>query len=185
MLSLNDVKTGMIIEFNEKPHRVLWVEHSKSGRAGAVLRSRLYNLIGNAIIEHTFKGNERIEPVELAKRKYQFLYYEDENYYFMDPADFSQISITKTQLVDKEKFLIEGANIEIVFYDEKPIDIFLPIKMKFKVIYTEPGFRGNTQSTISKPAKIETGAQIKVPLFINTDDEIIVDTRSEEYVGRA
>lgn len=185
MLSLNELKTGMVVEFNEKPHLVLWVEHSKKGRAGAVLRTRLNNLVSGATIEHTFKGNEKIERVELEKRKYQFLYFEDENYHFMHPQDFSQITISKLQLQGKEKFLQEGLEVEIVFYEEKPIDINLPIKMKFKVTYTEPGFKGNTQSSVSKPAQIETGAEIKVPLFINTDDMVVVDTRTGEYVERA
>lgn len=175
----------MVVEFNDKPYQVLWVEHSKSGRAGAVLRTRLHDLISSATIEHTFKGNEKIERIELEKRKYQFLYSEEENCYFMHPENFNQITISQSQLLGKEKFLTEGAEVEIVFYNEKPIDINLPIKMKFKITYTEPGFRGNTQSTVTKPAKIETGAEIKVPLFINTEDEVIIDTRTGDYVERA
>lgn len=185
MLSLNEVKTGAIIEYNLKPHKVLWVEHSKKGRAGAVLRTRLFDLVTSATIEHTFKGNEKISEIALEKRKFQYLYNEGDNYFFMNPADFSQITITKINLSGKENFLVEGADAEIVFYDDKPISISLPIKMKFKVTYTEPGFRGNTQSTVTKPAKIETGAEIKVPLFINTDDEVIIDTRNGNYVERA
>lgn len=185
MLSLNEIKSGIIIEYNDKPYQVLWRQHSKSGRSSAVLRTKLYDIVSGSKIEHTFQGNEKVEKLELERQKYQYLYCENDNCYFMHPSDFNQITIPKHQLAGKEKFLTEELQIEVVFYNDQPIDINLPIKMKFKVAYTEPGFKGNSQSTVTKPAKIETGAEIKVPLFINTDDEIIVDTRSGEYVARA
>lgn len=186
MLSLNEVKIGTIIEYNDKPYQVVWSEHSKQGRGGAILRTKIRNLIDQTIIEKTFRGNDKLEKLDLEKKEYQYLYQEDNNLYFMDPVNFDQITIDKNNLQDKSKFLSEGTSAEILFYNNNPIAIDLPIKMTFEIIYTEPGIKGDTKSSGSiKTAEINTGAIIKVPLFINKGDKIIVDTRTGQYIERA
>lgn len=185
MLTINDLKIGTKAIFNDQPHTVVYSEHSKSGRSGAVLRCKMKNLITGATIDHTFAGAEKLQEANLENKKSQFLYKEAGLYYFMDPTSFEQFELTANQVGDNDKFLKDGEEIDIIYFDGKPITLQLPIKMKFKVTYTEPGFKGNTTSNVLKPATIETGAEVNVPIFIKENDEIIVDTRSGDYVERA
>lgn len=185
MLSINVLKPGTKIIFNGMPHRVISAEHSKLGRGGGILRTKIKNLISGTILEKTFAGAEKIEEAELETKKAQFLYKDDTGYHFMDSSNFEQFTLTKSQLGKTANFLKEGAEIDILYFSEKPINIQLPIKITLEVAYTEPGFRGNTASTVTKPATLETGAQIQVPLFIKTGDKIVLDTRTGEYVERA
>lgn len=189
MLSINDLKLGTRILFNNQPYQVIFAQHSKQGRAGGILRSKLKNLIDGSTIEHTFAGAEKVEPAELESKNAQFLYKTDDTYNFMDPKTFEQFSLSEKQVGTMGKFLKEGSDesseIDILYYDGEPVNIQLPIKIKFKVTYTEPGFKGNTASTVTKPATLETGAQVNVPLFIKENDIIVIDTRTGEYVERA
>jgi len=186
MISLNEVKVGKIVKYDDKLFEVIWAQHSKVGRGGAILRSKIKNLLTGAIIDKTFKGNEKLEEVDLERKKYQYLYTEDNNYYFMDPVSFEQITLNEDQVGSKKDFLIEGTDLEIVFHDEKPLSLLMPIKMTFQITYTEPGIKGDTKSSTSlKSAQIQTGATVKVPLFINAGEKIVVDTRDSSYVERA
>lgn len=185
MLTINDLKIGTKCIFNGDPHVVVFSQHSKQGRAGAVLRSKLKNLLNGATVEHTFAGAEKLEEAILETKQAQFLYGDNESFYFMDPTSFEQFEIAKNQIDDVAKFLKDGETIDILYYDGKAINIQLPIKMKFKITYTEPGFRGNTATNVLKPATIETGAEVRVPIFIKEGDEIVIDTRTGEYVERA
>jgi len=184
MLNISDIKLGTKILFNSEPHQVIFAQHSKQGRAGAVLRCKLKNLLNGATVDHTFAGAEKIEPAELQLKKAQYLYKTDE-FFFMDPTDFEQFSLSQKQIAENGKFLKEGEEVDILYYDGEAISIQLPIKIKLKVTYTEPGFKGNSASTVQKPATLETGAEVNVPLFIKDNDEIIVDTRDGQYVERA
>lgn len=185
MLTINDLKIGTKIIFNGEPHQVIFAQHSKQGRASGILRSKIKNLISGATIDHTFAGNEKIEPTELETKKAQYLYRDDKEFYFMDSSNFEQFALTIEQLNNLSNFLKEGEIVDILYFDNNPINVQLPIKIKLKITYTEPGFKGNTASTVSKPATLETGSQINVPLFIKENDEIIIDTRTGEYVERA
>jgi len=185
MLSLNEVKTGKNILFNDKPYEVIWSEHSKVGRGGAILRSKIKDLTNGAIIDKTFKGNEKLEELSLERKKYQYLYSETNNFYFMDPLSFEQITLDSKHVGEKSNFLTEGLEVEILFYENNPLSISLPIKMTFEITYTEPGFKGNSKNAITKPAKISTGATLKVPIFVKTGDKIVIDTRTGSYVERA
>lgn len=185
MLSINDLKIGIKINFEGAPYVVIFAQHSKLGRGGGIMRTKLRNLISGTIIEKTFAGAEKLEEAELETKKAQFLYRDDAGYYFMDSKTFEQFSLAKNQLDKTADFLKEGGEVDIVYFDDKPININLPIKMTFEVTYTEPGFRGNTATNVLKPATLETGAQIQVPLFIKEGDKIVLDTRTGEYVERA
>lgn len=184
MLDINDLKLGTRIIFNDQPYVVVFSQHSKLGRGGGILRSKIKNLIDGSTIDHTFAGAEKIEAAELETKKAQFLYGDGENFNFMDSSSFEQFSMTKKQLGDVIKFLKDGSEVDLLYFNNEPINIQLPIKMSFKVTYTEPGFKGNTASTVTKPATIETGAQVNVPLFIKENDNIVLDTRTGEYVER-
>lgn len=148
------------------------------------MRTKLKNLLTGTIIEKTFAGAEKLEEAELQTKKAQYLYNDSINYHFMDSANFEQFSLSKNQLQDTARFLKEGGEVDILYFQGDPININLPIKMSFEVTYTEPGFKGNTASTVTKPATIETGTQINVPLFIKNGDKIVIDTRTGEYVER-
>jgi len=185
MLTINDLKIGTKIIYNGEPYTVIFSQHSKLGRGGGIMRTKLRNLISGTILEKTFAGAERIEEAELETKKAQYLYNDTINYHFMDSTNFEQFSLSKNQLQEATKFLKEGSEIDIIYFQGKPINISLSIKIAFEVTYTEPGFKGNTASTVTKPATIETGVQVQVPLFIKTGDKIVIDTRIGEYVERA
>ena len=185
MLTINDLKIGTKITFNNEPYVVIFAQHSKQGRAGGIMRTKIKSLITGAIIEKTFAGAEKLQAAELETQKAQYLYSSSEGYHFMNSKDFEQFSLSQKQLSDTTKFLKEGGEVDIIYFQGNPININLPIKMDFEVTYTEPGFKGNTASTVTKPATLETGAQINVPLFIKTGDKIVLDTRTGEYVERA
>lgn len=185
MLTINDLKVGTKIIFEGAPYAVTFSQHSKLGRGGGIQRTKLRNLVTGTIIEKTFAGAEKLEEAELETKKAQYLYQDDNGFYFMDAKTFEQFSLAKNQIGEVARFLKEGGEIDIIYFDGQPININLPIKMTFEVTYTEPGFKGNTASTVTKPATIETGAQIAVPIFIKVGDKVIVDTRSGEYVERA
>jgi len=142
-------------------------------------------LTNGTILEKTFAGAERIEEAELETKKAQYLYKDETNFYFMDSKNFEQFSLSSGQIGKLKDFLQESADVDILYFDSNPININLPLKISLEITYTEPGFKGNTASTVTKPATLETGAQIHVPLFIKEGDKIIVDTRTGQYVERA
>jgi len=185
MLTINDLKPGVKAMFNGAPHVVVAAEHSKSGRSGAVLRAKIKNLISGAQFEHTFAGAEKLEEAEIQNKKAQFLYRDADTFYFMDPVTFEQFELSKTQIGEAAGFLKDGEEVDIMSFENTAINVQLPIKMKFKITYTEPGFKGNTATNVLKPATLETGAEVKVPIFIKEGDEIIIDTRTGAYVERA
>lgn len=185
MLNLNDIKSGKNIVLDGIPFAVLYHEHSKTGRAGSVLRTRLKNLIAGAVLEKTFQGADNVEEADIAKGKAQFLYKEENGYAFMDNESYEQFSLSKESLGNTIDYLIEGTEVLILYFNGNPINIELPIKMKLKVVEAPPGVKGNTVSTGGKMVTLETGLQISTPLFVNEGDEVIVNTEKGEYVSRA
>lgn len=185
MLSINDLKIGTKIIYNHQPHQIIYTEHSKLGRGGGILRTKIKNLSTGAILEKTFAGAEKVDEANLETKKAQYLYKDAENYYFMDSANFEQFSLSTSQLGKMANFLKESGEVDILFFQNEPINVQLPIKISLEITYAEPGFKGNSASTITKPATLETGAQINVPLFIKEGDKIVIDTRTGEYVERA
>ncbi len=184
MLTINDLNPGTAILFNNQPHIVVWREHAMMGRGGGFVRTKLKNIVNGATVENTFKGNDKLQEADLQRTQSQFLYFEGQNPVFMDNVSFDQVVIPRDQVGDSAQFLTEGMMVDVLSYQGKPMTVSLPIKVELKVTYTEPGFKGNTASATTKPATLETGAHIQVPLFINQDDTIRVDTRTGTYVER-
>lgn len=184
MLSINDLNPGIAILFNGQPHIVLSRDHGSSGRGGGFVRTKLKNLFNGAIIENTYKGNDKIAPAELERTQGQFLYFNGANAVLMDTTTYDQFNLPKEQIGNQASYLTEGMTIDILSYHGKPMTVSLPMKVELKVTYTEPGYKGNTTSSTLKPATLETGAQIQVPLFINQGDIIRVDTRTGTYIER-
>lgn len=184
MLYITDLKNGTVFGLDGKPYLVIYSEHSKQGRGGANMRTKIKDLITGSVIDRTFKGSETFEEVELERKKAQFLYSKSNQSFFMDTTSFDQFSLDKDIVGDKINYLTEDAEITIILFENKPISVEIPIKVTLEIKYTEPGFKGNTQSTTTKSATLETGAEIQVPLFVAIGDKIVVDTRTGEYVER-
>lgn len=185
MLGISEIKSGKNIILNGVPFAVLYHEHSKTGRAGSVLRTRLKNLISGAVLEKTFQGSENVEEADISKSKAQYTYKENDTYNFMDNESYEQFSLQKEALGDNINYLKEGTEVTLLNFNDTPINVELPVKVKLKVIQAPPGIKGNTVSTGGKVVTLETGLQISTPLFVKTDDEIIVNTEKGEYVSRA
>lgn len=185
MLGINELKSGKNIVLDGLPFAVIYHEHSKTGRAGSVLRTRLKNLITGTVLEKTFQGAEQIEEADIIKSKAQFLYKEKDNFSFMDNENYDQFSLSASVLGSAVNYLIEGTEISVLYFNGNPINIELPIKIKLKVVEAPPGVRGNTVSSGGKIVTLETGLKVSAPLFINEGDALIINTERDEYVSRA
>jgi elongation factor P len=185
MLSISSIKTVKNIILNDQPYIVLYHEHSKTGRAGSVLRTRLKNLATGSILEKTFQGAENVEEADIAKSKVQYIYKENGDYYFMDNVSYEQFSLPQNVIGNAADYLKEGTEITLLNWNGTAINIELPIKMTLKVMEAPPGIRGNTVSTGGKVVTLETGLKINTPLFVNAGDKVIVNTEKGEYVSRA
>lgn len=182
MFSLGEVRPGFKIIFRDAPHEVVEANHHKMGRGGAKLVTKLRNLLNQSVYDYTFAGDERLEEANISYRAVQFLYNESDQSFFMTNDDFETISLKLA--TNRAKFLKEGEAVDLMFWKDQPIDVRIPKKVVLKITYTEPGFKGNTASSVLKPATTETDAQVMVPLFINVGDLIEVNTDTNEYAGR-
>lgn len=185
MLSISDLQLGTFIIYAGAPHQLIWREHSKLGRGGAILRAKLKNLLTGAIIDFTFKGNEKIEEAQMSRSRAQFTYKDGKELNFMNMQNFEQFSLSQNQVGRSADFLKEGVEVDVLNWNGRPINIFLPIKIELGVKETEPAVRGNTaQGSVTKPAVLETGAKVQVPIFVKVGDIIKVNTETGEYVER-
>jgi len=184
MYSITNLKNGTKITIYNEPFVVLKYEHSQQGRGGAVVKTHLKNLITGATLMRTFQGNDKIEPADIRHTKAQFVYADGDMYTFMDDENYEQFELSKEVLSDIIPFLKEGDSVDVMNYNDNPINIVVKAKVELKVIETPPGVKGDTVSGGTKPATLETGLIIQVPLFINVDDEIRVNTAEKTYVER-
>ena len=184
MLNLNEIKIGKIIIVNNSPFIIIKTDHHKMGRGGAVLKVRLKNLINGSVLNKTFQGNDKAEEAEIEIKKIDYLYKDEINANFMNNKTYEQFSISLDQIGEKQKFLKEGIIVDVLYFNNNPVSINIPVKMDFKVISAPPGIKGNSTGNVTKQVKIETGALINVPLFINEGDNIKVNTDTGEYVER-
>lgn len=185
MLSISDIKTGKKIVFEGDPYAVLSHEHSKMGRAGAVLRTKLKNLRTGAVLEHTFQGSEKVEEADVVKVKAQYLYQEGEAFTFMDMGSYDQVALSSAILGGVERYLVEGTEVTLLQYEGMPLTIELPPKVTLTVVDAPPGIKGDSVSSGDKLVKLETGLEVTTPLFIKEGDRIIVNTDKGTYVSRA
>ena len=185
MATANDIKNGLCIEFNDNLFFVTEFQHVKPGKGPAFVRTKLKNARTGKVIDNTFPSGHKIITARVEKRTHQFLYKDGEDFHFMDSSNFEQISIQKN-LIDHPKFLTDGLEVDILIHEEKGdiLSCELPLSIETKIIYTEPGIKGDTATNVTKNAKIETGEEIQVPLFINKNDKIKVDTKQGKYIER-
>lgn len=184
MVSINEIKSGLTILVDGDVYQVIEYQHVKPGKGAAFVRTKLRNLKTGNIQEKTYRGDEKIEEAFIEEKRLRYLYTSGNIYHFMDQDNFEEVTIPKETLGDKIKFLKDNLDVSASFYKDEVLNINLPNFIEFKVIHTELGIRGDTVKSGTKSAKIETGAIIQVPLFINTADTIKVDTRTQEYVER-
>lgn len=185
MLSLNEIKIGTIIEVSGEPFVVVRADHHKMGRGGAVLKTKLKNLINGNALERTFQGNDKVEQANTEKKKANFMYKDVDNANFMDNETFEQFDIAIDQVGDKLKFIKEGVDVDVLYFDGKPVAIVPPIKVELLVTSAPPGVKGNSAGNVSKQIELETGETINAPMFINEGDRIKINTDTGEYVERA
>jgi elongation factor P len=173
-----------MIKADDELFIVLSFQHVKPGKGGAFVKTKLRNIKKNIIIEKTFRAGEKVEDIFIEKRKMQYLYNDGDNSIFMDIDNYEQESIPDQFIEDELKFLKEGQEVDVTFYEGEIISVELPTFVELKVTHTEPGLKGDTATTTFKPATIETGTIIQVPLFINEGDTLKIDTRTGEYIER-
>ena len=184
MASTADFKNGLTIELDGEVYQIVEFQHVKPGKGGAFVRSKLRNLRVGTTIEKTFRAGERVEIARILRRPLQFLYKSGEDYVFMDNESFDQVELSGDQIGSQVKFLKDNLEVMVISHDERILGVDLPDTIEARVVSTDPGLKGDTASGGSKPATIETGATITVPLFVNEGDLIRVDTRSEKYIER-
>jgi len=184
MYSTTDFRNGLKIEFEGQPYVIVYFQHVKPGKGGAFVRTRLKHMKTGAVIEHTFRSGDKVGRPDLDQRNMVFLYRMENNYYFMDAATYEQIYLDEEHVGEAGLYLIENLPVEILFYRGEPIGIELPTFVELAIVETEPGVRGDTVSGATKPARLESGAVVQVPLFLNVGDRIKVDTRTGTYIER-
>jgi elongation factor P len=183
MINSTELRKGIVIELNDKLYQVVDYKHIKMKRT-ALVRLKLRDIIGGHTIEQTFQSDDRFIRARLDYRRMQYLYSDGDLYYFMDEENFEQMPLNASQLDDAVDYLKEGMSLELSSYKGEVIGVELPITVELGITDTEPGFKGDTATAGSKPAKLETGITIQVPLFINKGDIIKVDTRTGNYIER-
>lgn len=184
MADTSDFRTGLIIKFKNDLYSIVDFQHVKPGKGGAFVRSTLKNLKNGRVLDNTFRAGEKVEVIRVERKKFQYLYRDGDSLVCMDNETFDQLHIPIDLFGDSVNYLKESEEIEILFDGSEIISVDTPVFAILKVVETEPGFKGNTATGAMKPAKMETGVQINVPLFINADDVLKVDTRTGEYVER-
>jgi elongation factor P len=181
----NDLKNGMTLNLDGQLWNVIEFQHVKPGKGGAFVRTKMRSVLSGKVVEKTFNAGVKVEVAQVDKRDMQFLYKDGEDFMFMDSSNYDQISISKQTVGDSVDYLLENADAIVAMHEGNPLFIELPASVELKITYTEPGLQGDRSSGGTKPATVETGITVQVPLFIKQDEKVLVDTRTGAYLGRA
>ncbi|MCX7022919.1 MAG: elongation factor P [bacterium] len=184
MITTASFRNGLKMLFDDVPHIIVEFQHVKPGKGPAFVRTKLKNLVSGAIFEHKFRGGERVQDITLDDKDVTFTYREGDLYVFMDAETYEELRLDADALGEVTRWLIEGLELSIQFYDGRPLTVELPSAVDLLVVKTDPGLRGDTATGGTKPAIVETGTQVSVPLFINEGDRVRIDTRTGAYVTR-
>ena len=184
MIETNDFRVGSAFEMDGKLLSIVSVEHIKLARAGAIIKAKLRNIRDGSIFEQSFRSGEKFKAVRIEKSEATYLYDEGDFHYFMDSSTYDQIPLTRAQIEDVLPFLKAGNPVSLLRYEDSVIGVELPVTVDLEVAESEPGVRGDTVSGATKPARLETGATVSVPLFVNQGDRVRVDTRTGNYIER-
>ena len=185
MATTNDLKNGMTLNLDGQLWNVIEFQHVKPGKGGAFVRTKMRSVLSGKVVEKTFNAGVKVEVAQVDKRDMQYLYKDGEDFMFMDYTNFDQISISKQTVGDAVDYLLENADAIVAMHEGNPLFIELPASVELKITYTEPGLQGDRSSGGTKPATVETGITVQVPLFIKQDEKVLVDTRTGAYLGRA
>lgn len=180
----SSLKTGTIFKEDNAPWLVEKYEHTKTARGGATIKVMARNLLTEQVIEKRYQATSKVEDADVIRKNIQFLY-KDNGYFFMDPETYEQFRLSKEVVGESAKFLQEGEQVQIMYFEGKPVSLELPLTMIFEVAHTTPGYKGNTVSNVYKDAKLHNGTVVKVPSHIKIGDQIKINTESEEYVSKA
>ena len=183
-ISTNDLKNGMTLDLPDGLFQVVEFQHVKPGKGGAFVRTKLRNVRVGTTVERTFRADEKVEQAVIDKREMQYLYAEGDELVFMDTTSYDQMHVSPASLGDAAGYLLEGNTAVLQMYKTEIVGVDLPAAVEMEVTYTEPGLQGDRSSAGRKPATVQTGLTVQVPLFVNTGDRIKVDTRSGEYITR-
>ena len=184
MYSTTDFRKGLKIEVEGIPYEIVDFQHFKPGKGGAMVRTKLRNILTGRIQDITFRSGEKVGKPDMETRDMQFLYRQDDELIFMDMTTYEQLQVSTSTTSGKEGFLKDGQECRVLLYKGNPLDIDIPLSLVLEVVETEPGAKGDTVSNVTKAAKVETGITIQVPIFVNEGDRIKIDTRTKEYLGR-
>ena len=184
MYATTDFRKGLKIEIDGTPFEIIEFQHFKPGKGGAMVRTKLRNILNGRVLDNTFRSGEKVERPNLESRDMQFLYHEGEQLVFMDMTTYDQMHMDAEATDGKANYLKDGQECRVLLYNEKPLDIEIPASLVLEVTETEPGAKGDTVSNVTKPATLETGVVIQVPIFVNIGDRVKVDTRTNGYLGR-
>jgi elongation factor P len=185
MVSTNDLKNGMVLNIDGQLQQILFFQHHKPGKGQAVVRTKLRNVRTGAVVEKTFNAGVKVDQAILDKREMSYLYHDGTSWIFMDSETYDQMPIDETILGGDTRWLTENQGVFVAMYEGKPISVELPAAVELTIKHTDPGVKGDRVSGATKPATLETGAKIQVPLFVETGERVKVDTRSGEYLTRA
>ena len=185
MATTNDLKNGMTLNLDGQLWNVIEFQHVKPGKGGAFVRTKMRSVLSGKVVEKTFNAGVKVEVAQVDKRNMQYLYRDGEDFMFMDSTNFDQISISKQTVGDAVDYLLENADAVVAIHEGNPLFIELAASVELQITYTEPGLQGDRSSGGTKPATVETGITIQVPLFIKQDEKVLVDTRTGAYLGRA
>jgi elongation factor P len=184
MATTNDLKNGMVLNLDGQLWSVVWFQHHKPGKGGAVVRTKLKNVLSGKTVDKTFNADVRVDTANVDKRSMSYLYNDGSAYVFMDAETYEQVPVPEETVGDASHFMLENQQAVVAVHDGIPLYIELPASVELKVAYTEPGLQGDRSTGGTKPARLETGYEISVPLFITSGERVKVDTRDGSYLGR-
>ena len=184
MATTNDLKNGMVLNLDGQLWSVVWFQHHKPGKGGAIVRTKLKNVLSGKVVDKTFNADVRVETANVDKRQMTYLYNDGGSYVFMDAETYEQTHLSPDTVGDASNFMLENQEAIIAMHDGTPLYIELPASVELAIEYTEPGLQGDRSTGGTKPARLETGYEIAVPLFITSGEKVKVDTRDGSYLGR-
>jgi elongation factor P len=184
MATTNDIKNGMVLDLDGQLWSVVWFQHHKPGKGGAMVKTTLKNVMSGKTVDKTFNAGLKIETANVDKRDFTYLYHDGDSYVFMDKTTYDQLNVTEAVVGDAKDYMLDNQDAMLALHEGVPLYIELPASVELLVEYTEPGLQGDRSSGGTKPARLETGKEIQVPLFIVNGEKIKVDTRDGSYLGR-
>ena len=182
--STNDLKNGMVLDLDGQLWQVLWFQHHKPGKGNTVVRTKLKHVLSGKVVDRTFNSDTKVDTATVDRREMQYLYHDGDGYVFMDTATYDQLTIPDDTVGDAKGYLLENGTATVAMHEGNPLYIDLPASVELEVTYTEPGLQGDRSTGGTKPATLETGHTIQVPLFITNGEKVKVDTRDSSYLGR-